>query len=71
MATCLDLAGTAYPVERRGQEVKPLEGFSLVPTFQDKDHLREVLYWEHEGNKAVRQGRWKLVCKFPGVWETV
>jgi len=28
-----------------------------------------VVFWEHEGNKAVRQGRWKLVCKFPGQWE--
>lgn len=69
MATCLELAGTPYPSERAGQAVKPLEGFSLVPTFQDQAHPREILYWEHEGNKAVRQGRWKLVCKFPGKWE--
>ena len=28
-----------------------------------------MLYWEHEGNKGVRKGKWKLVCKFPGKWE--
>jgi len=28
-----------------------------------------VLFWEHEGNRAVRQGKWKLVSKHPGGWE--
>jgi arylsulfatase A-like enzyme len=28
-----------------------------------------TLYWEHEGNRAVRQGRWKLVSRHPGNWE--
>lgn len=69
MATCLDLAGTPYPQVHNGHAIKPLEGFSLTPTFADESHPREVLFWEHEGNKAVRQGRWKLVCKFPGEWE--
>ncbi|UCC65304.1 MAG: arylsulfatase, partial [Anaerolineae bacterium] len=27
------------------------------------------LFWEHEGNRAVRDGRWKLVSKYPGKWE--
>jgi arylsulfatase len=27
------------------------------------------LFWEHEGNAAVRVGPWKLVRKFPGPWE--
>ena len=41
----------------------------MASTFADGPHSRPVLYWEHEGNKAVRRGRWKLVCKFPGEWE--
>ena len=28
-----------------------------------------VLYWEHEGNRAVRRENWKLVTKYPGDWE--
>jgi len=28
-----------------------------------------VLYWEHEGNRAVRQGKWKLVALHNGPWE--
>ena len=30
---------------------------------------REALYWEHEGNRAVRSGDWKLVAKHKGPWE--
>ena len=47
----------------------PLEGVSLAPTFDDEDNGKEILYWEHEGNRAVRRGQWKLVCKYPGEWE--
>jgi arylsulfatase len=69
MATFLDVAGVDYPVTRQGEQVKPLEGFSMAPTFRDEEHGREVLYWEHEGNRAIRRGRWKLVRKYPGDWE--
>ena len=27
------------------------------------------MFWEHEGNAAVRIGRWKLVRRYPGDWE--
>jgi len=69
MATCVDVAGVTFPSERQGREVQPHEGFSIAPTFADHPHGREVLYWEHEGNKAIRRGKWKLVCKHPGSWE--
>ena len=70
MATCVDLAGAAYPTERNGQAVTPLEGRSLIPAFEGKPIEREAIYWEHEGNRAIRVGRWKLVAKGPtGPWE--
>jgi arylsulfatase len=28
-----------------------------------------AMYWEHEGNRAVRHGRWKLVSRYPDRWE--
>ncbi len=41
----------------------------MTPTFENRQHNKVVQYWEHEGNKAVRMGRWKLVCRYPGGWE--
>lgn len=65
MATCVDVSGTKYPSDKT-----PLEGVSLRTAFTGgKVNRRDALYWEHEGNRAVRQGKWKLVSKFPGVWE--
>ena len=69
MATCLDVAGADYPARFNGNDIIPLEGTSLVPIFDDQPNHKEALIWEHEGNKAVRRGRWKLVCKHPGDWE--
>ena len=69
MATCLDLAGADYPTSYRGRDIPPHEGYSLAPMFEGDAFSREVLYWEHEGNRAVRKGRWKLVNKYPGDWE--
>ena len=70
MATCLDLAGAKYPAEKNGLKTTPLEGKSLLPAFAGKPIKREALYWEHEGNRAVHAGDWKLVAKSPGgKWE--
>ncbi|HVK03637.1 MAG TPA: LamG-like jellyroll fold domain-containing protein, partial [Armatimonadaceae bacterium] len=30
---------------------------------------RNPIFWEHEGNRAVREGRWKLVAKENQPWE--
>ena len=46
-----------------------MEGTSLVPIFNDQDGNKKILYWEHEGNQAVRRGKWKMVTKYPGSWE--
>ncbi len=69
MPTFLEIAGIDYPKKYKGRSIKQLEGFSMTPTFSDRPHGREFLYWEHEGNKAVRKGKWKLVQKYPGEWE--
>ena len=70
MATCLDVAGAAYPATFAGQAITPLEGKSLRPAFENKPIDRDAIFWEHEGNRAVRKDKWKLVAKGPaGKWE--
>jgi arylsulfatase len=70
MATCLDAAGCPYPSEYNGNNITPLEGESLLPAYSKAGWSRQrPLCWEHEGNRAVRDGRWKLVSKYPGDWE--
>ena len=70
MATCLEVSGAAYPARFKGQSIRPLDGQSLVPAFADGAVEREAIFWEHEGNRAVRDGRWKLVAKgVDGPWE--
>lgn len=70
MATCLDLAGAKLPATRAGKPTTPPAGLSLVPAFSNKPLEREFLFWEHEGNRAICAGTWKLVAKGPrGPWE--
>lgn len=71
MATCLDVAGIAYPSKSKsGHTPPPLVGESLLPAFQHGTRpARSPIYWEHEGNSAMRDGRWKLVSRFPDGWE--
>lgn len=70
MATVVDVGGAQYPTTFGGQRILPMEGRSLVPAFANQPIAREALFWEHEGNAAVRMGDWKLV-RFGrnGPWE--
>ena len=70
MATCLDLSGATYPKTFHGQPVVALEGKSLVPILKGETRTpHDAIYWEHMGNKAIREGDWKLVSKKGGKWE--
>lgn len=70
MATCVAASGAEYPREHNDETIYPLEGLSLLPAFEGQPLKREALFWEHEGNRAVREGKWKLVAKGKqGAWE--
>ncbi|MCA9265435.1 MAG: arylsulfatase [Planctomycetales bacterium] len=70
MATCVDVAGATYPTRfHDDQAIHPLEGRSLRPAFAGQPIERDAIFWEHEGNRAIRIGDWKLVSKHPGKWE--
>jgi arylsulfatase len=65
MATCVDLAGATYSSKI------PMQGVSLAPVFAGKTVERKApIFFEHESNRAVRDGKWKLVAKGQdGPWE--
>jgi len=69
MATVLDITGTPYPASFEGRAIDPLEGRSLLPVFGKDGGSRPPMFWEHEGNAAVRIGQWKLVKRYPLDWE--
>jgi arylsulfatase len=69
-ATCLDVAGVAYPEQFRGRHVIPLAGRSLLPDLKGRRTASpRTLCWATSGNRAVRIGPWKLVSSKGGPWE--
>jgi arylsulfatase len=58
MPTFLELAGQAYPSTRPARP----EGRSIVNMIKGSDGPNDRTFcWEHEGNRAIRKGKWKLV----------
>jgi arylsulfatase len=61
--TILDAAGGKRLENWEGQPIPPAHGESLVPAFaSDAPVAREYLWWQHEGNRALRAGDWKIVA---------
>ncbi len=70
MPTALAAAGAAYPKEFLGHAIEPLEGVSLLPALGGEPLKRaNPIFFEHEGNKALRQGQWKIVTQGAGPWQ--
>lgn len=71
MATCIELAGTKYPKEYEGRKIIPTPGVSILPIVRGEEMPDRFIYAEHEGNRMVRKGDWKLVsANFRGdEWE--
>jgi arylsulfatase len=64
------LSGAVYPQQVNGIDIHPLEGVNLLPAFLGEPLGRQQpIFWEHEGNRAIRDGDWKLVSKHPQGWE--
>lgn len=72
MATCTDAAQTTYPEKFKGNKIASTSGKSLIPLFRGANERihTEPIFWEHEGNKAVRLGKYKLVSKWSKEQET-
>lgn len=70
MATVIDATEARYPTQFNGKPIVPLQGISLAPAFRGAAITRgKPIFIEHEGNRAVRDDRWKLVARFERPWE--
>jgi len=64
MATCVEIGHANYTsLMQKNKRIQPLEGQSLLSTFQLIDNNRKPIFWEHEANIAMRDGKWKLVAE--------
>lgn len=75
MPTFLEVAGAKYPSTYKGNKINQLDGVSLLQIIKGNKLTERTLYWEHEANRAIRIGDWKLVSRgseeepYVGKWE--
>lgn len=69
MPTFVDAAAIKYPERLKGKSTLALPGKSLMPLLQGRGMRERALFFEHEGNRAIREGNWKLVALRGKAWE--
>ncbi len=69
VSTCLDAAQATAVTTLDGIAMQPIEGVSLLPVLSGEPATERPIFWEHEGNRAVRLGRWKLVARHNRPWQ--
>ncbi len=72
MPTCLELAGVELPSVYEGHPVGAVRGRSLTPIFAGKQrapHEELFFLFGPNTNRALRQGKWKLVSHDRRPWE--
>ncbi len=68
--TLVHLAGGDWPKEFEGSALPPHPGRDLSPTFSEDVPIdRDCLWWLHDGNRAIREGDWKLVAARKERWQ--
>ncbi len=68
--TILEVTGADHHQTADTRSIPAPPGNSLVPAFDPDGSLQhDELWWEHEGNRAIRVGDWKLVAANGSPWE--
>jgi arylsulfatase len=71
MPTILDITGSSYPEKSsQGSDLYPMEGISLYSMLTAGELIErsKPIFFEHEGNRAVRDGKWKAVSRHLEPW---
>jgi arylsulfatase A-like enzyme len=69
MPTIVAASGAQYPERISTRQIPPMAGVSLMPALNGKGLPERTLYFEHEGTRAVREGRYKLTALRGGPWK--
>jgi len=75
MPTLIELTGATYPEIIEEHKIKPYQGKSIVSVLNGGTFERGPLFFEHNANRAIIDGKWKLVAKkgktpsYKGKWE--
>ena len=70
--TILEAAGLPMPSSVNGAKQKPLEGFSMVPSFTNASapEFHTTQYFEIGGNRAIYHDGWVASAMHRAAWET-
>jgi arylsulfatase A-like enzyme len=65
MATFLDVGQAQYPTQKASRATPDLDGVTLAPLLRGQESWQRgrPIFFEHEGNRAIRDGQWKLVSR--------
>ena len=69
MPTFAEIANVKYPEKLDRREIFPISGQSLMPVFNNRQVDFRTLYFEHEGNRAIREGSFKLTALKNNPWK--
>jgi arylsulfatase len=69
MPTIVEAAGIPYPERLGTRQIFPMAGVSLVPALRGARLPERTLYFEHEGTRAIREGRYKLTALRGDSWK--
>jgi arylsulfatase len=68
MPTIVEAAGVTYPERLGSREILPMPGMSLMAAIRGSKTPGRTLFFEHEGHRAVREGRHKLTALRGEAW---
>ena len=69
MPTIVEASEATYPQRLGDREILPMAGVSLLPLLRGGRMPDRTLYFEHEGTRAVREGRYKLTALRGESWK--
>jgi arylsulfatase len=69
MPTIVEASRAEYPQRLGDRTILPMAGLSLMPALSGRRMADRTLYFEHEGHRAVREGRYKLTALRGESWK--